>query len=269
MPNISAEIQNGVYEIGLNRPHKLNALNADLLFELTEVVREAKQNSAIRSVLLYGEGEGFCAGGDLTDFGIDPDNPIEIKEFLQIGHEAIVGLYNMEKPVITSVHGPAVGAGCNLAFACDVIVADESATFSEIFAKVGALPDLGGLYFLPQKIGMHKAAELIFTGEKVSAPMALEYGLINEMVTDGQSIDRGRELASMLASGPTKSLGMAKRIMHQAPYSSLEKYWRWRLMGNRSYFKQKILLKAEKHLLKNVNLIFKAVNNQSTTSSKN
>ena len=222
MATVNTFLQEGVFEIELNRPQQLNALNLALFSELTEAVKEAKQNSDVRSILLYGSGKGFCAGGDLKDFGIDPANPIEIKEFLQIGHEAIIGLYNMEKPVIASAHGPAVGAGCNLAFACDVIIAEEGAIFSEIFSKVGAIPDMGGLYFLPQKVGMHKAAELIFTGKKLTAHAALELGLINEVVPNGRAIEKGRQLARLLAKGPTKALGMAKRLMHQAAHLSLE-----------------------------------------------
>lgn len=222
MQVINTALIDGVYEIELNRPNQLNALNLELFLALTGAVREAKQNPAVRSVLLYGNGRGFCAGGDLKDFGIDPSNPVEVKEFLQKGHEAIIDLYNMEKPVIAAVHGSAVGAGCNLAFACDLIIADESAVFSEIFAKVGAIPDFGGLYFLPQKIGMHKAAELVFTGKKLNAEKALNYGLINEVVANGEAIAKGRELAQQLANGPTKALGMAKRIMHQATHLTLE-----------------------------------------------
>ncbi|ETI68831.1 enoyl-CoA hydratase/isomerase family protein [Neobacillus vireti] len=222
MSAVNTVLNDGVYEIELNRPNLLNALNLELLSGLVEAVREAKSNSAIRSVLLYGSGKGFCSGGDLKDFGIDSSNPVEVKEFLQKGHEAITGLYNMEKPVVASVHGPAVGAGCNLSFACDLIVADETAVFSEIFAKVGAIPDLGGLYFLPQKIGMHKAAELIFTGKKINSITALENGLINEVVPEGQAIERGRDLALLLANGPTKAIGIAKRIMHQSTHLSLE-----------------------------------------------
>jgi 2-(1,2-epoxy-1,2-dihydrophenyl)acetyl-CoA isomerase len=219
---VNTTLNEGVYEIELNRPNHLNALNLELFLELTEAVREAKQNPAVRACLLYGNGRGFCAGGDLKDFGIDPSNPNEVRELLQKGHEAIIDLYNMEKPVIAAVHGPAVGAGCNLAFACDLIVAEEGAVFSEIFAKVGAIPDLGGLYFLPKKIGMHKAAELIFTGKKINAQTALDYGLINEVVANGLAIEKGRELAKQLANGPTKALGVAKRIMHQSAHLSLE-----------------------------------------------
>lgn len=219
---VKTMLNEGVFEIELHRPGQLNALNAALLSELTEAVREARQNPAVRAVMLYGSGEGFCAGGDLKDFGIDPANPIEVKEFLQKGHEAIIGLYRMEKPVIAAVHGPAVGAGCNLAFACDLIIAEEGAVFSEIFSKVGAIPDMGGLYFLPQKIGMHRAAELIFTGKKINAQTALDYGLINEVVPNGKALYNGRKLAHLLANGPTKALGIAKRILHQAAHLPLE-----------------------------------------------
>jgi 2-(1,2-epoxy-1,2-dihydrophenyl)acetyl-CoA isomerase len=236
MPNVKTAFNQGVLEIILNRPESLNALNANLFSELTEAVYEAKRNPAVRSVLLYGEGKGFCAGGDLKDFGIDETNATEVKEFLQQGHEALLGLYHMEKPVIAAVHGPAVGAGCNLAFACDMIIADETATFSEIFAKVGALPDMGGLYFLPQKIGMHKAAELVFTGKTINANTALDYGLINEVTAAGNSLKKGKELAISLASGPTKTLGLAKRIMHQAPYTSLESILEMEALGQANIF---------------------------------
>jgi 2-(1,2-epoxy-1,2-dihydrophenyl)acetyl-CoA isomerase len=243
---INTVFNEGVFEIQLNRPSHLNALNFELFSKLNEVVREAKQNSVVRSVLLYGSGKGFCAGGDLKDFGIDPSNPIEVKEFLQKGHEAIIGLYNMEKPVIAAVHGPAVGAGCNLSFACDLIVAEESATFSEIFAKVGALPDMGGLYFLPQKVGMHRAAELIFTGKKINAKTAFEYGLINEVVPNGQAIEKGRELAHLLANGPTKALGMAKRILHQATHLSLEDLLEMEAYGQSIIFQTKDFSEGKK-----------------------
>ena len=219
---VITRFKDGVYEIELNRPDQLNAVNYELVSDLAAAVTEAKNDQNIRAVLLYGNGRGFCSGGDLKDFGIDTTDVVAVKEFLQKGHEAITGIYNMEKPVVAAIHGPAVGAGCNIAFCCDLIVADESAIFSEIFAKVGAIPDMGGLYFLPQKIGMHKAAELVFTGKKVTALEALECGLINEVVPDGTAVKKGRALAVSLAKGPTKSFGIAKRIMHQATHTSLE-----------------------------------------------
>lgn len=222
MAVIHTKFYDGVFEIELNRPDNLNALNYELIIHLSEAVNEAKRNPAIRSVILYGKGKGFCAGGDLKDIGVESTDPIALRDFMQKGHEVILGLYRMEKPVIAAVHGPAVGAGCNLAFACDLIIAEDNAVFSEIFAKVGALPDFGGLYFLPQKVGMHRAAEFIFTGKKMSAHTAFEYGFINEVVGNNEALLKGRELAKSLANGPTKALGMAKRIMHQAAHLSLE-----------------------------------------------
>ncbi|WP_085991199.1 enoyl-CoA hydratase/isomerase family protein [Oceanobacillus senegalensis] len=222
MSTVNTSFQDGVFEITLNRPEKINALNKDLAVDLAKAVVEVKENPDVRAVLVYGNGKGFCAGGDLKDFGIDIENPVEIREFLHKGQEAVLGLYHMEKPVIAAVHGPAVGAGCNLAFACDIIVAEENAVFSEIFSQVGAIPDFGGLYFLPQKVGMHVASELVFTGKKLKANEAKEYGLINQVTADGQGLEVARELALSLAEGPTKTLGMAKRIMHQAPHMSLE-----------------------------------------------
>ncbi|SFD43645.1 2-(1,2-epoxy-1,2-dihydrophenyl)acetyl-CoA isomerase [Lentibacillus persicus] len=222
MTIVNTNFQNGVFKIILNRPDKINALNRDLALDLAKAVSEAESNPDVRAVLVYGNGKGFCAGGDLKDFGIHTDNPNEVKEFLKEGQEAVLGLYNMEKPVIAAVHGPAVGAGCNIAFACDIIIAEESAVFSEIFSQVGVIPDFGGLYFLPHKVGMHVASELVFTGKKLKANEAKEYGLINQVTTEGEALEKARKLASSLAQGPTKTLGMAKRIMHQAPNSSLE-----------------------------------------------
>ncbi|WP_156289721.1 enoyl-CoA hydratase/isomerase family protein [Oceanobacillus salinisoli] len=222
MSTVNTNFQDGIFEIILNRPEKLNALNKDLAVDLGKAVTEAKSNTDVGAVLVYGNGKGFCAGGDLKDFGIDIDDPTEVREFLQVGHEVVLGLYHMEKPVIAAVHGPAVGAGCNIAFACDIIIAEEGAVFSEIFSQVGAIPDFGGLYFLPQKVGMHVASELIFTGKKLKAQEAKEYRLINQVTENGQAIEKARELAASLAKGPTKTLGMAKRILHQAPYMSLE-----------------------------------------------
>lgn len=236
MSIVNTTCNQGVFEIALNRPDRLNALNAELLSELGEAINKAKRDPSIRSILLYGEGKAFCAGGDLKNFGMDDTNPIEVKEFLQRGHEALIGLYNMEKPVVVAVHGPAVGAGSNLAFACDIIIADETASFAEIFANVGALPDMGGLYLLPQKIGMHKAAELVFTGKTIDANTALEFGLINQVVAEGQAGKEAKKLARLLARGPTKALGLAKRIMHQAPFSSLESVLEMEAMGQAIIF---------------------------------
>lgn len=254
---VNTRFENGVFEIELNRPEKLNAVNNELARDLAQAVSEAQHNPEVRAVLLYGSGKGFCAGGDLKDFGIDLSNPVEIKEFMQEGHKAVLGLYNMEKPVIAAVHGAAVGAGCNIAFACDIVIADESAKFSEIFAKVGAIPDFGGLYFLPQKVGMHVASELIFTGKMLSAEDALNYGLINKVVEKGKVLDEAKEMATQLAQGPTKTLGMAKRIMHQAPYKTLEDLLELEAYGQSVNFQSEDFIEGRTAFLEKRNPSFK------------
>ncbi|WP_156289680.1 enoyl-CoA hydratase/isomerase family protein [Oceanobacillus salinisoli] len=236
---VNTNLADGVFEIELNRPDRINAFNRELGSEMYKVVLEAKENPEVRAVLLYGKGRGFCSGGDLKDFGVDTNDPVAVKEFMQDGQRAILWLYQMEKPVIAAVHGAAAGAGCNLAFACDIIIAEENAVFSETFSKVGALPDLGGLYFLPQKVGMHIASELIFTGKKITAKEALDYRLINRVVKNGQAVEEARDLAVELAAGPTKVLGMAKKLMHQAPYSSLEELLEKEAMGQAIIFQSK------------------------------
>ncbi len=222
MSTVLTKLEDGVFEIALNRPETLNSLNHQLSIDLRAAVYEARTNDEVKAVIVYGNGKGFCAGGDLPNMGINKENPLEVKEFLGRLHESVLGLHDMEKPVIAAVHGAAVGAGCNLAFACDIIIAEETSVFSELFVGVGALPDLGSLFFLPQKVGMHKALELIYTGERMKAPTALEYGLINKVVPKGTALEAAREFAKPLAAGPVKALGLAKNLMHKATYMPLK-----------------------------------------------
>lgn len=239
MPKVNTKFNNGVFEIELNSPENFNALNKEILTALERAVIEARLNSDVRSVLLYGNGKAFCSGGDLKDFGTNVNDPIEAHDFIRNAHRSILEIYNIEKPVIAAVHGFAVGAGCNLALACDLVISDESATFSELFCEIGAMPDAGGLYFLAQRVGMHIASDLILTGKKLSGREAMKLGLINEVVEEGKSYEKGLEIARKLAEGPTKAFGIAKRIMHQAPYLSFEDFLQLEAYGQSIVFQTK------------------------------
>lgn len=144
-----------------------------------------------------------------------------------------------------------------IALACDIVFADTSSKFSQIFAKVGAIPDFGGLYFLPQKVGMHIAAELIFTGKMLTAEEALNYGLINRVVKEGQAIEDARKMAIELAQGATKSLGMAKKIMHQAPYKSLGDFLELEAYGQAVNFQSSDFIEGRAAFLEKRNPDFK------------
>lgn len=200
--------------IELNRPFRLNTITNQLVKDMKVAVNEVKNDPNVKAIIITAAGRHFCAGADLKeDMEIDTSNPLEVKVFMEnIGH-FLLELTEVEKPVICAVRGYAVGAGCNLALTADLILASEDARFSQAFVDVGAVPDLGGLYFLPRLIGLARAKELIYTGRVITAEEAERIGLINRVVKGEKLIEEAMELARKLVYGPTVSMGLAKRIM--------------------------------------------------------
>jgi len=223
--------QNGkVGIITLNRPDVVNAVNEEMQVELAEILLQVKNNENIRAVVLTGAGPGFCAGGDvkrmLSNFAKTPaDQRVTLMENLV--HNWLTLLINMEKPVISAVHGYAVGAGLSIALATDIIVAARSTIFSMAFSQVGLLPDLSGLFFLARTLGVHRAKELIFTAERFSAEKAYELGLVNRVVDDDLYLDEAMNLAKQLAEGPTRAYGYAKKLLHLAPSLDLNTFFEY------------------------------------------
>ncbi len=207
----------------LNRPEALNAWNEQFGRDLLDAVTTVAEDDSIRALLITGAGRGFSSGADLkeqrstTDDGL-PDLSARLKE---IYHPIITGLREMPKPVVAAVNGPAVGIGCSLALAADLIVAAESAYFLLAFVNIGLVPDGGSTVFLPARVGYARAAEMAMLGERVPAEQALDWGLINRVVPDDDLEGAGDALLQLLANGPTRSYAGAKRLLNRRMYADL------------------------------------------------
>lgn len=210
--------------ITLNRPQIMNCFNNNMLYALTNRFGELHQDDGCRAVVITGEGRGFCTGADLTGGGAraDAHTPMGMRLTTHVYSSVIRGLVMMEKPVIGAINGDAAGAGCNFALACDILVASEKARFIQVFVRRGLVADMSGTFFLPRLIGLSKAKELMFSGEAVDAQRALELGLVSKVVPHESLMDEAMEMANRLAQGPTRAIGMIKRMLNRSFETDLE-----------------------------------------------
>ena len=218
------EVSEGVATLTLHRPESLNAFSTPMQRELAQVIGDLARDEAVRSVVLTGAGRAFCAGGDMDEMEqASASTPLADRNKLRrMLTEVFMPLVRLEKPVVAAVHGAAVGSGMNLALAADMIVASDTARFSQAFIKVGLVPDTGGLYLLSRLVGMNRAKDLCFTGRMLSATEALAMGLVNQVVSPEQLMPVARSLALGLAQGPTAAIGLTKTLLNLAPTSTLE-----------------------------------------------
>jgi 2-(1,2-epoxy-1,2-dihydrophenyl)acetyl-CoA isomerase len=221
------DVEDGVGRITLNRPERLNAWNEQFGRELKEVITEkAAADDGVRSVLITGAGRGFSSGADLKDQGTgmmhEDGRPDTRKVLHEVYHPILLGVRRMEKPVVAAVNGPAVGIGCSLALACDLILAAENAYFGLAFVNIGLMPDGGSTAFVPARVGKARALELAMLGERVSAQQALDWGLINRVVKPESLAKESFDLAHRLAKGPTRSYASSKRALNRMLYPDLE-----------------------------------------------
>jgi 2-(1,2-epoxy-1,2-dihydrophenyl)acetyl-CoA isomerase len=223
---ISLTTSGQVGTITLNRPDSLNSLNDRMTTELTDAVDECRRDPSVRAVILTGAGRAFSSGQDLGDLKkkyADPNHVPHLADDLRRRYNPIVvGFRELEKPVIAAVNGVAAGAGLGLALACDIRIASDKASFIEVFINVGLVPDCGNTYVLPRLVGLGKALELCFTGDKVSAEQALALGLVNRVVPAEKLMESANELAGKLAALPTRAIGLTKRLLHQSLTSTLD-----------------------------------------------
>jgi 2-(1,2-epoxy-1,2-dihydrophenyl)acetyl-CoA isomerase len=212
------EVSSGVLKITLNRPDAANALRAQQRDRIIELLAQAHSSGDIRAVLIRSNGRHFCAGADLGGVGTSAQNhPGDVTKRIAGGAQRLMAaVLDCAKPVVAAVQGPAAGIGAHLAFACDLIVASEDASFLEAFVHRGLVVDGGGAYLLPRRIGMQKAKELVFLGEKLSAQDALALGLVNRVVKADDLTRAAEELASRLAAGPTTAIAMAKELLNRS-----------------------------------------------------
>jgi 2-(1,2-epoxy-1,2-dihydrophenyl)acetyl-CoA isomerase len=219
------ELSEGVGRITLNRPDSLNAWTAEFGAELRDIVAGPAADDSVRALLITGAGRGFSSGADLKA-GFDPHpedgRPDVKKELHHVYHPAIAGIRRLPKPVVTAVNGPAVGIGCSLALAGDLILAAESAFFGLAFVNIGLMPDGGSTLFVPAAVGKARAFQMALLGERVSAERALEWGLVNWVHPDDRLMEEAEALAARLAAGPTRSYAGSKRALNNMIYPNLD-----------------------------------------------
>ena len=215
------EKMDAVGKITLNRPEKYNSFVREMALSLQNILANCESDDSIRCILITGAGKAFCSGQDLKE-AIDPQGP-EIEQIVREHYNPIIKrIREIEKPVIAAVNGVAAGAGANLALACDIVTAIQSAKFIQAFSKIGLIPDSGGTYFLPRLIGLPKATAFMMTGEPVSAEKAEVLGMIYAVYEDAEFEPKSLELARSIAGMPTKGLGYTKRLLNQSFNNSLE-----------------------------------------------
>jgi 2-(1,2-epoxy-1,2-dihydrophenyl)acetyl-CoA isomerase len=226
LETVNVSVVDGVANIQLNRPEALNAWNRQFGEDLLAALHEARRNVDVRAVLIEGAGRAFSSGADLKDVSggeTTPDGrPDVYKTLTERYHPIMVAIREMPKPVLASVRGPAVGIGCSLALCCDLIVAAETAYFLLAFVNIGLVPDGGSSLFVPTRVGMARASELAMLGERLPAPQALEWGLINRVVADDRLDEESAALAARLAAGPTRSYAGTKRQLNNWLYARIE-----------------------------------------------
>lgn len=216
------ELSDGVGTVTFNRPDVLNATNDQFYKELSGLIGTMADDPEVRCVVLTGAGRGFCSGADVR--GMDPNRPplSKRKRHRWILSTVLRPLVRLEKPVIAAVNGVAVGAGMNIALAADILIASEAAVFSQIFARMGLVPDLGGLHLLTRVVGLNKAKELCFTARRVPAAEALALGIANEVVPADALMTRAMSLAREIAAGPPFAISMIKTLLNMSSTATLE-----------------------------------------------
>ena len=205
---ITYGVENGVATLTLNRPDKLNSLMGAMMLEMFSALGVAAQDKAVRAVVLTGAGRAFCAGQDLADPSMSPkpgsDAPADIGDVVDTFYSPLVRrLRAMPKPVVCAVNGVAAGAGANIALACDIVIAVQTASFIQPFCKLGLVPDAGGTWLLPQLVGRARAVGLALLGDKLGAEQAAQWGLIWKCVATADFESEVNTVAKTLAAGPT------------------------------------------------------------------
>ena len=221
MQEIRSQFENGILTLSLNRPDVFNSFNRTMALQLQAELDRCATDATIRVVVLTGEGKAFCAGQDLAE-ATDPNGPALQQIVAEHYNPIILKLRHLEKPVIAAVNGIAAGAGANIALACDIVVAKESASFIQAFSKIGLIPDSGGTFMLPRLVGVQKAMALMLTAEKVSAADAEKMNMIYKAIADDAFEHYVDQLSAQLAQMPTTGFGLTKKAVNAALCNTLE-----------------------------------------------
>ncbi len=223
--NIKVSLDAGIVTVTLNRPEKLNAFGGHMRRDLAEALERAATDTSAYVVVITGAGRGFCAGADVKYMQelMEREDVEEFKRLLNAGRRVLTTIRQMTKPVVASINGAAYGAGFNLALACDMRLAAESASFSQSFVKVGLHPDWGGSYFLPRVVPSNIACEMFFLGDAFDAQAALRLNLVNRIVPDAELATETRKLAVRLRDAPHAAIAAAKHAVYLSDTESLER----------------------------------------------
>lgn len=215
---ITYQLDQGVAVLTLNRPASLNSFNSLMHDEVREAMKDARDNTDVRCLVITGTGRGFCAGQDLSDRAVTvSDEAPDLGESVEKNYNPLIrNIMTMEKPVLCAVNGVAAGAGASIALACDIVIAAKSAKFIQAFCKIGLVPDSGGTFNLVRALGLPRAKALALLGDKLSAEQAQNWGMIWQCVDDENLMDETMTLALHLATQPTKGLAKIKELMNNS-----------------------------------------------------
>ena len=204
-----------VAKITLNNPESLNSMTQALFDDTLEVLKQAEDDHEIHVVIVTGAGRAFCAGAHLPSV-VTLDTTLKQREYIQDIARIVNSIVHMSKPVIGMVNGVAAGAGFSIALSCDMIFCAKSARFSQSFVRIGLIPDGSGTYFLPRAIGLHRAKELMFTGDIIDAEKAYDLGFVNHVIADDQLWNETFKFAEKLAKNPPIALALTKKLLNQS-----------------------------------------------------
>ena len=221
--NIVFQIEHGIARLTLNRPDKLNSFTVAMHREVRAALEQVQADPTVRVLLLTGAGRGFCAGQDLSDRAVEPGaEGVDLGASVEAWYAPLIlTLRSLPLPVICAVNGVAAGAGANIALACDIVLAAKSASFVEVFCKLGLIPDSGGTWHLPRLVGHARAMGMAMLGEKLPAETAEQWGLIWKAVPDEALMEEAVAMAKHFALAPTKGLAFTKRALQASCGNSL------------------------------------------------
>lgn len=221
---IETSVEDGVFTLTLNRPDSLNSFNTQMHAEVREAMQQVRDDSSIRCLLLTANGRGFCAGQDLGDRAVSgSEGPPDLGESVEKNYNPLIrSIMNLPKPVICAVNGVAAGAGASIALACDIVLAARSASFIQVFCKIGLVPDSGGTWNLPRAVGLPRAKGLAMLGDKLPAEKAEAWGMIWRCVEDEELMSEAKRLAEHLATQPTRGLGRIKQLLNASTARDLD-----------------------------------------------
>ena len=215
-------VENGVAWLTMNRPETLNSFTQDFLLEINEAICQADRDPAVRVLVVTGEGRGFTSGGNLSELAEMNRDRLRAVYDVDSTADMVRLLYNVKKPVIAAVNGPAFGAGIAMAMACDILIASEKAQFGFSFTGLGFCPDSGSTWFLTQRVGYNKACEILFSAQTLKADELLALGLVNRVVPAEELLPTTAKLAGRLAAGPALALMLQKRVLRNAVSATFE-----------------------------------------------